>query len=328
MLFDTSPEQRLVGIAKLASESELLEAKSRVEYFEIAARSVLNRTKPGMPFRWTINPYRGCEFGCKYCYARYTHEFMEKDAAEFEDRIYAKSAPAEILKHELLKIDKRDGIAIGTATDPYQPAERRFGRTRSILEVFGKEGGWHLSVTTKSDLIQRDLKLLAEIGRHNVLDVNITITTLNTKLARMLEPRAPRPDLRLATVEKLARAGIVVGVFPNPILPLITDRERDLDRLAKAAKDAGAQYFGGGVLFLMPSAQKIFFPFLSERFPHLLRRYEERYKKSPYLRGSYTEKLRERVRKIRDRYGLASAPVDYRPELWEDERQQELFPPD
>ncbi len=159
-----------------------------------------------------------------------------------------------------------------------------------------------------------------------MLDVNITITTLKADLARVLEPRAPRPDLRLATVTKLTESGICVGVFPNPILPLITDRDRDLDRLAKAAKDAGAQYFGGGVLFLMPSAQKVFFPFLRERFPHLVRRYEERFRKSPYLRGPYTEELRQRVRKIRDRYGLASAPVDYRPELWEDERQQELFP--
>jgi DNA repair photolyase len=159
-----------------------------------------------------------------------------------------------------------------------------------------------------------------------VLDVNITITTLKADLARMLEPRAPRPDLRLATVTKLAESGICVGVFPNPILPLITDRDRDLDRLAKAAKDAGAQYFGGGVLFLMPSAQKVFFPFLGERFPHLVRRYEKRFRNSPYLRGPYTDELRQRVRKIRDRYGLASAPVDYRPELWEDERQQELFP--
>src|SRR5205085_3793046 len=110
---------------------------------------------------------------------------------------------------------------------------------------------------------------------------NITITTLNTELARMLEPRAPRPDLRLATVEKLARAGIVVGVFPNPILPLITDRERDLDRLAKAAKDAGAQYFGGGVLFLMLSAVKICFRLLRAQFPDLLRRCDERCKKRP-----------------------------------------------
>ncbi len=328
MLFDIEPASRLIGIAKLASESERLEAKSQVEYLEIEARSVLNRTKPGMPFRWTINPYRGCEFGCKYCYARYTHEFMERDVLEFENRIYAKTATADILRKELLKTNKREAIAIGTATDPYQPAERRFGRTRSMLEVFARERGWHVSITTKSDLIQRDIDLLTEIARSNVLDVNITITTLKTDLARMLEPRAPRPDMRLATVKKLSEAGICVGVFPNPILPLITDRERDLDRLAKAARDAGAQYFGGGVLFLMPSAQKVFFPFLRERFPHLVRRYEERYKKSPYLRGSYIEDLRVRVRKIRERYGLASAPVEYRPEMWEDERQGELFPLD
>jgi DNA repair photolyase len=328
MLFDIEPVPRLLGIAKLASESERLEKKSQVEYLEIAARSVLNRCKAGMPFRWTINPYRGCEFGCKYCYARYTHEFMERDVNEFENRIYAKAAVAEILKSELPKIDKHDGIAIGTATDPYQPAERRFGRTRSILEVFAQERGWHISITTKSDLIERDVALLVEIARANVLDVNITITTLKADLARMLEPRAPRPDLRLATVRKLAAAGICVGVFPNPILPLITDRQRDLGRLAKAARDAGAQYFGGGVLFLMPSAQKIFFPFLREKFPHLSRRYEERYRKSPYLRGSYLDDLRVRVRKIRERYGLASAPVEYRPQLWEDERQGELFPLD
>jgi DNA repair photolyase len=325
MLFEEETAPRLVGIAKLASESERLEAKSRVEYFDLPARSLLNRCRSGMPFTWTINPYRGCEFGCKYCYARYTHEFMERGVEEFENRIYAKAAVSEILKRELPKIDKKEAIAIGTATDPYQPAERRFGRTRSILEVFARERGWRVSITTKSDLVQRDIALLTEVARANVLDVNMTITTLDADLARMLEPRAPRPDLRLATVRKLSESGICVGVFPNPILPLITDRERDLDRLAKAAKRAGAQYFGGGVLFLMPAAQKVFFPFLRERFPHLARRYEERYKRSPYLRGSYAEELRVRVRKIRERYGLASAPVDYRPELWEDERQGELF---
>jgi len=315
-----------VGIAKLARESERLERKRQLEYLELAARSVLNRSKPGMPFTWTINPYRGCEFGCKYCYARYTHEFMERDVEEFENRIYAKAAVAEIIKRELAKTDKLEAIAIGTATDPYQPAERRFGRTRSILEVFARQRGWQVSITTKSDLIQRDIVLLAEMGRGNVLDVNITITTLDAELARMLEPRAPRPDLRLETVKKLAQAGICVGVFPNPILPLITDRERDLDRLAAAAKHAGAQYFGGGVLFLMPAAQKVFFPFLSERFPQLVGRYEERYRHSPRLRGPYTEDLRDLLRKIRERHALASAPVKYRPELWEDERQTELFP--
>jgi len=141
----------------LASQSELLEAKRAVQYFEIPARSILNRTKPNMPFRWTINPYRGCEFGCKYCYARYTHEFMEMDATDFEDKIYAKSAAAHLLRQELGRIDRKDHIAIGTATDPYQPAERRYGRTRSILEVFARERGRYLGITTKSDLVLRDV---------------------------------------------------------------------------------------------------------------------------------------------------------------------------
>src|SRR5579864_4301573 len=161
----------LIGIAKMAAESQPLAAKAQVEYFEIGARSILNRTKPGMPFQWTINPYRGCEFGCQYCYAHYTHEFMGmEDGREFESKIYAKAAAPEILRRELGKIDRREAIAIGTATDPYQPAERRFLRTRSILEVLASERGWRLSITTKSDLIQRDVALLSEIARANVLD--------------------------------------------------------------------------------------------------------------------------------------------------------------
>src|SRR6476619_3834291 len=116
----------LVGIARLASESPLLEAKRAVQYFEIPSKSILNRTKPTMPFTWTINPYRGCEFGCKYCYARYTHEFMGmEESNDFEEKIYAKAASADLLRRELKKIPKREAIAIGTATDPYQPAERR-----------------------------------------------------------------------------------------------------------------------------------------------------------------------------------------------------------
>src|SRR6185295_2027118 len=108
----------LVGIARMASQSELLESKRSVEYFEIPARSILNRTKPNMPFQWTINPYRGCEIGCKYCYARYTHEFMEMDPFSFEEKIYAKAAPAFLLRQELARIDPRDHICMGTATDP------------------------------------------------------------------------------------------------------------------------------------------------------------------------------------------------------------------
>jgi DNA repair photolyase len=314
VLFDDSPPSSLIGIARLAARSPLLEAKSRVRYLEIETRSVLNRTKPGMPFRWTINPYRGCEFGCKYCYARYTHEFMGMEDSElFENQIYAKSNLQPILVRELRRLDPAEAIAIGTATDPYQPAERRFRRTRSILDVFAMGRGRRLSITTKSDLVTRDIDLLQRIAESNVLSVNITITTLDRDLARMLEPRAPRPDLRLQAVRKLARAGIHVGVFPNPILPLITDSERRLDRLAKAARDSGASYFGGGLLFLMPSARRVFFPFLGERFPHLLSRYEERYTRDVYLRGEYADLIRERIRAIRLRYGLDSGPVEHLP---------------
>ena len=316
----------LVGIARLASQSELLEAKRSVQYFEIAARSVLNRTKPGMPFQWTINPYRGCEFGCQYCYARYTHEFMEMDVTDFEDRIYAKAAAPHLLRQELARVGRRDSIAIGTATDPYQPAERRFGHTRALLEVFARERGRHLGITTKSDLVLRDLELLREIARGNVLSINLTITTLNENLARRLEPRAPRPGLRLEAVRKLSEAGLAVGVFPNPIMPQLTDGERQLDRLAKAARDAGAQWFGGGPVFLMPSAQKVFFPFLEREFPELAPRYRESFANSAYLGRPYKEVLRARVQKIRDRYGLAAGPIDYRPELWEGDEQATLFP--
>jgi DNA repair photolyase len=320
VLFDDSPPSPpLIGIARLAAQSPVLEAKSRVQYFEIETRSVLNRTKPGMPFCWTINPYRGCEFACKYCYARYTHEFMGiEDVNLFEDRIYAKSHLAPLLRRELRKIDPREAIAIGTATDPYQPAERRFRRTRSVLEVFAQQrsvngSGLRLSITTKSDLVSRDIDLLQQIGAANSLAINMTITTLDRDLARMLEPRAPRPDLRLRAVRSLADAGIRVGVFPNPILPLITDSEQRLDQLARAARDHGASHFGGGLLFLMPVARKVFFPFLAERFPHLLKKYVDRYTRHAYLRGEYADLIRDRVHAIRVRYGLDNGPMEHMP---------------
>jgi DNA repair photolyase len=317
----------LIGIAKMAAESELLEAKSAVEYFEIGARSILNRTKPNMPFQWTINPYRGCEFGCKYCYARYTHEFMGmEDGREFETKIYAKAGTPDLLRRELRKIDHSDHIALGTATDPYQPAERRFGRTRALLEVFAEQKGWHISITTKSDLVTRDLDLLREVARRNVLAINMTVTTLNRRLARLMEPRAPRPDLRLNAVRILSTAGLSAGVYPNPILPMITDSDESLDALAGKARDAGAQYFGGGPLFLMPAAKKVFFPFLKQRYPKLVGPYQKLYANGAYLGTAYKEQLRARVDRIRERHGLGRAPVEYRPELWEGEEQGSLFP--
>ena len=279
-----------------------------------------------MPFQWTINPYRGCEYGCKYCYARYTHEFMEMAPEEFEDKIYAKAAAAQLLRQELGRVDRKEYIAIGTATDPYQPAERRFGRTRAILEVFARDRGRHLTITTKSDFVTRDLDLLREIARANVLAVNMTITTLDESLARALEPRAPRPELRLQAVRRLSAAGICCAVFPNPIMPGLTDGERALDRLARAAREAGAMSFGGGPLFLKPSTQSVMLPFLEREIPELAARYRDLYANNAHLGRPYKDALAARVQNVRERYGLASGMIEYRPELWEGEEQGELFP--
>lgn len=314
----------LVGIARLASQSDLLEAKRAVEYFDLPSRSILNRVKPNMPFQWAINPYRGCEFACKYCYARYTHEFMELTPEEFEDKIYAKVASAHLLRQELRRVGPRDHICIGTATDPYQPAERRFHRTRDILEVFARERGRYLGITSKSDLMVRDIDLLREIARANVLSVHITITTVDTALARLLEPRAPTPARRLDAVRQLAEAGIRVGVLPNPVMPGLTDSTDSLDRVARAARDAGAIRFGGGPLFLMPSAQKVFFPFLEKERPELARQYRQWYARSPYLGEAYKKTLSVRLARIRERYNFDSGWVEYKPEVWVPE-QAELF---
>ena len=162
-----------------------------------------------MPFTWTINPYRGCEFGCRYCYARYTHEFMEmRDGMEFEQKIYVKQHAAGLLRHDLRRVKADESIALGTATDPYQPAERRYEVTRAILEEFARHRGFELGIVTKSNLVVRDLEVLKEVAKANRLSVHVTVTTLDVELARILEPRAPRPDLRIDAVRASGAGGI------------------------------------------------------------------------------------------------------------------------
>jgi len=193
----SAPER--VGIARLAFSSPLADAKRGTEYFLLPVKSILNHCESNrVPFSWTVNPYRGCEFGCQYCYARYTHEYMELDTSDFEKKIYAKQ-DAGPLAHRDLGMQRVQGehIAIGTATDPYQPAEREFGATRAVLNEMAARSGLSISITTKSDQVLRDLDLLRRIADHSCVSVNLSITTLRTRLARILEPRAPRPDLRL-----------------------------------------------------------------------------------------------------------------------------------
>jgi DNA repair photolyase len=317
----------LVGIARLAACSPVAgtarKSEERPEYFLLPVKSILNRCDSArVPFEWTINPYRGCEFGCKYCYARYTHEYMELDGGEFEKKIYVKQNAGVLLaqdvsrKYSYHKATAEgdecgpEHIAIGTATDPYQPAEREYGVTRACLEELAKREGLSVSVITKSNQIVRDVDVLQRIAQRSELSVNITITTLRTRLARLLEPRAPRPDLRLSAVRQLRDAGLRVGVSACPLIPGITDREGDLEDVAAAAKDAGAEWFFSNALFLMPASAKQFLPFIRERFPRLAKQYEQWYAKNGYAPEEYRKKMSERVARIKAANGFLPRPFE------------------
>jgi DNA repair photolyase len=323
---DSGGSAPLVGIARLAAHSPVAETQrcspERPEYFLLPVRSILNRCdSKRVPFEWTINPYRGCEFACKYCYARYTHEYMELDGGEFEKKIFVKQDAAALLAQDMRKYSfesKGSGgvypehIAIGTATDPYQPAEREYRVTRACLEELAKREGLSVSLITKSNQIVRDIDLFKKIAERSELSLNITITTLRPRLARMLEPRAPRPDLRLAAVKMLREAGLAVGVSACPLIPGMTDRDGELESVAAAAKNAGALWFFTNVLFLMPSSAKQFLPFVREKFPKLAKQYDEWYAKNGYAPDEYRKRMSQRVAKIRQQYGFVARPWEER----------------
>ena len=309
-LFALPQKPRLVGIARLAAEGESLREGHKVEYFTLPAKSLLNRcvSRRGLPFTWTINPYRGCEFACKYCYARYTHEFMEmRDRMEFEQKIYVKQDTAKLLRRDLRRVKPGEAIALGTATDPYQPAERRYEITRGILEEFARHRGFELGIVTKSNLIVRDLDLLSDVARSNALSIHITVTTLNVELARILEPRAPRPDLRMDAVRELSRAGLNVGVSASPVLPSITDSPANLEAVVSAAASAGARHIFAGPLFLKPCSAAVFLPFLEQHFPQLVENYRQRYKERSFLPPSYGKRIAQLIASFRLKYGVTGA---------------------
>jgi len=307
----------LVGIARLAAAAPKAGERNQIAYYRLPVRSLLNRVRSNrVAFLWSINPYRGCEFGCQYCYARYTHEYMELESGEFERKIYAKQDVRRLLLADL-RPEKVLGehIAIGAATDPYQPAERAFGVTREILETLlawslqlPQRGGLSLSITTKSELILRDADLLRELALRNALHVNFTVTTCKPRLARLLEPRAPAPALRLEAVSKLNDAGVPAGVFIAPILPGITDQPEDLEAVAAAATRADARYLCGDILRLMSCTRRRFFPFLEQKFPRLLKQYRRWYARSGYAPAEYRKHIARLLRHLRQKYHLPGSP--------------------
>jgi DNA repair photolyase len=312
-IFLQPTSSKLIGIARLAAQGVSLREAHNVEYFTLPVRSILNRcTAPRMPFTWTINPYRGCEFACKYCYARYTHEFMEmREGVDFERKIYVKQHAAEMLRRDLRRVKPDQGIAIGTATDPYQPAEKRYEVTRAILEELARHRGLEIGVVSKSILMLRDVELLRQVAERNRLFVNVTITTLDVHLARILEPRAPRPDLRLDAVRKLNEAGVDAGVICAPVLPGITDTSADLENLVRATAEAGGKYIYANPLFLKPCSAAVFLPFLEEEFPSLVDAYRRRFESRAFVSPVYQRRISELMRKFRNKHGFTSSYERY-----------------
>ncbi len=306
-------QARPTGLARLVEESEQVDDGHLVEFRTLAVRSILNKSasKRKLWFAWTINPYRGCEFACRYCYARYTHEFLElKDPAAFERQIFIKQNAAWLLEQELRRLDPAEEIAIGTATDPYQPIERRAQVTRSILEVLARRSGHRIGIVTKSTLIERDIDLLSAISRRNELVLHVTITTLDAELARKLEPRAPRPDLRFRTVGRLRKAGLRTGVLCSPLLPGLTDTAAALNAVAERAKAADASFFSAQPLFLKPCSRPVFLEFIREHYPELEASYAARYEADAFVGKAYAERIQGLVRSVARKHHLRERTMD------------------
>lgn len=332
ILNSDSQSQPPPGIARLAGCGVPAGDGHLVEFRTLPVRSLLNKTvsRRGMWFSQSINPYRGCEFGCKYCYARYTHEFMDmKDPADFERKIYIKQNAAWLLRQEIRSLRPGEEIALGTATDPWQPIERRARVTRGILEILAEYRGLRIGIVTKSTLIERDIDLLQRITEHSDLLVHITITTPDVDLARILEPRAPRPDLRFRTVRRLRQAGLRTGILCSPLMPGITDNVQALDAMCRLASEAGASFLSAQPLFLKPCSRSTFLAFVHQNFPELDASYAQRYEKEAFVSKAYQKRIADIVAAVTRKHGLsrrfADAPATM-PRSGSEQAQRELWP--
>jgi DNA repair photolyase len=278
---------------------------------EIACKSVINRVQ-GMPFAWSINPYRGCRHACVYCYARPTHEYLGMNGAdEFQEVIFAKVNAPEIVRRELARRTwRRENVVIGTATDPYQQAESKYRLTRGIVEAF-RDFRNPVSITTKSPMVLRDLDLLAGLAAAVPVTVHFTVTTLDERLWRAIEPTTAKPRKRLEAMRVLREHGIRSGVFLSPVLPGITDRREDLERVVAAAAEAGADFLFSQVLRLGPGISEYYLPFIEHEFPDLVARYRRLYHGNNAA-GSYIAEIESVVRELKAQYGLANRSIEIR----------------
>lgn len=288
------------GVAALA------EARTRADqatYEEIHCRSALNPVK-GMPFGWTLNPYRGCTHGCHYCFARRYHSQFEMNSGdEFASVILIKVNLPEVLRRELDRPAwRRELVALGTATDPYQPIEGYYKLTRQALEALC-ESRTPVGVVTKGPMALRDRDLYVELSRHARCTIYFSVPTVDEDAWRRLEPGTAPPLQRLRAMRALVEAGVNAGVLMAPIVPGLTSQPAKLERTVKAIADHGARFLGTSVLYLEGGTREHFMRFLAAEFPALAGRYERLYA-GKYASKRYTSEVHALMSLLRERYGL------------------------
>ena len=310
----------------------ILDERQRgTKFVSLEPKSVLNSPQQtGVDF-WSLNPYIGCEFGCTYCYARYAHRYTVERAHDagkltddefvefrgphgweaFERRVFVKETLLGALERDLRRYFRSADpahpaapIVIGTATDPYQPAERRFRLTRGVLERLARCDGLNVGIITKSPLIARDTDVLRRLQECSDLEVHISLTTVDVALIRQVEARSPMPAVRLRALKRLADAGVRVGLIVAPVLPGITDDIPHLEALFQAAREAGARFVHAGPLRLYPAVRDRFLPMLEERFPDLVARYRRAYEGRSGVPGDYARALAARITRLQARFGF------------------------
>lgn len=273
---------------------------------EIECKSLLNRVDaPTMGFCWSVNPYRGCSHACVYCYARRYHEYLDLGPGkDFEQQIFVKVNAVEVLRRELSRRSwSRELVAVGTAVDPYQPAEGRYRLTRGILEALA-DYRTPASVVTKNSMILRDLDVLQHLARGPGVTVAFSITTLNNAIARRIEPDTPPPLQRLRVMQRLVEAGVKAGVLVAPVLPGLTDDAHSLNAVIRAARDHGASFVSAGVLRLQGSVKDVYRDFIEQEVPWLLPLYRRLYP-GAYAPRAYQDQIMRRIQQLKARHGFA-----------------------
>jgi DNA repair photolyase len=310
------PTTREIALTvKTGGTAALTDADRRADdasYQEVSCRSALNRVR-GMPFNWTLNSYRGCTHGCHYCFARRYHAQFEMNAGdEFASVILVKTNIADVLARELDRPSwKRERVAVGTATDPYQPIEGHYRLTRRCLEIFAR-AKTPVGLITKGPMVVRDRDVLLDLTRAAGSTIYMSVPTVDEDAWRTLEPGTAHPMQRLRAVRELIDAGVNVGVLMAPIVPGFTSARSKLERTIKAIADHGARFVGCSVMHLQGGTRTHFLNFISREFPSMLPRFERLYT-GDYAPAAYREEAQGMVRVLQDRYGLAKRGEELRP---------------